>query len=316
MPIINNAWKTDNYKFVGKAFETNYANRMNKLAAVLGIRNTTSIDFEIAGTGGYGELSRYDGTNLNIGEMKRAFKTIITPQEFSLSIPIGYKQAKVDKMGECRKVGKRLGDAAAMTVYMHVLRCFGRAFDPNFVGGDGKAWAAEDHPVASKGSQDRLYIPDPDAGTYSNVIKKAFSVSAITEAQTRANRMVTPDGLPFLCELDTVLISPELEEKAKKMFGAEAKLTPTQDPESDLNAANPVYGMRYIVVGGGEDGFHGDQWAVCDRNLMKELFNLVYITQPTTMQSELDNPLIDMHTAYTDFGIGWGDARQIFFGRG
>ena len=316
MPIANTAWKTDNYKFVGKAFDTNYANMMNKLAPVLGTRNTNSIDFEIAGTGGYGELGRYDGTNLNVGEMRRAFKTIITPDEYSLSIPIGYKQAKVDKLGECRRVGKRLGDSAAMTVYMNVLRCFGRAFDGNYLGGDGQPWASEAHPVASKGSQGRLYIPDPDAGTYSNVIKKAFSVSAITEAQTRANRMVTPDGLPFLCELDTVLISPELEEKAKKMFGAEAKLMPTQDPESDLNAANPVYGMRYIVVGGGADGFQGEQWAVCDRNLMRELFNLVYITKPTVMQSELDNPLIDMHTAYVDFGIGWGDARQIFFGRG
>ena len=115
--------------------------------------------------------------------------------------------------------------------------------------------------------------------------------------------------------MDTVLISPELEEKAKKIFGPEAKLTPEKDPESDINGANPVYGMKYIVVGGGNDGFTGDQWAVCDRNLMQELFNIVYITKPTVIQSELDNPLIDKHTAYVDFGVGWGDARQIIFGR-
>lgn len=313
--MIGTAWKTDNYKFVGKAFDYNYANRMNKLAAVVGSRNARSIDYEIAGTGGYGELSRYDGTNLNNGEMRRGFKTIITPQEYSKSIDIGYKQAKVDKLGECRKVGKRLGDSAAMTVYLHILRCFARAFDPNYLGGDGKPWAAEDHPVASMGSQGRLYVPDPEAGTFSNILKKSFSVSAITEAQTMANRMVTPDGLPFLCEMDTVLISPELEEKAKKIFGPEAKLTPEKDPESDINGANPVYGMKYIVVGGGNDGFIGDQWAVCDRNLMQELFNIVYITRPTVIQSELDNPLIDKHTAYVDFGVGWGDARQIIFGR-
>lgn len=315
MPINNTAWKTDLYKFVGKAFDTNYANFMNKLAPIMGTRTTKSIDFELAGTGGYGELARYDGTNLNVGEMKRAFKTIITPNEYSLSIPVGYKQAKVDRLGECRRVGKRLGDAAAMSVYMNILRCFGRAFDANYKGGDGQPWASEKHPVASKGSQGRLYIPDPEAGTFSNVINKAFSVAAITEAQTRANRMVTPDGLPFLSELDTVLVSPELEPTAKRILGENAKLMPTRDPETDLNAANPVYGMKYIVVGGGEDGFHGDQWAVCDRNLMKELFNLVYITEPMVMRSDLDNPLIDMYTAYVDFAVGWGDARQIFFGR-
>lgn len=312
---INTQWKTDNYKFVGKAFDFSYANRMNKLAPIVGSVNAKSADYEIAGAGGYGELSRYDGTNLNQGQMRRGFKTIITPQEYSKSIQVGYKQAKIDKMGECRKVGKRLGDSAAMTVYLHILRQFARAFDATQLGGDQKPWAAEDHPVASLGSSGRLYVPDPEAGTFSNILNKSFSVSAITEAQTMANRFVTPDGLPFLCEMDTVLISPELEEKAKKMFGPDSRLMPKQDPENDTNAANPVYGMKYIVVGGGNDGFVGDQWAVCDRRLMQDLFNIVYITKPEVMQTELDNPLIDMYTAYVDFGVGWGDARQIIFGR-
>ena len=37
MPIT--AWKTDNYKFVGKAFDFAYANRMNKLAGIMSTRN-------------------------------------------------------------------------------------------------------------------------------------------------------------------------------------------------------------------------------------------------------------------------------------
>ena len=106
----------------------------------------------------------------------------------------------------------------------------------------------------------------------------------------------------------------DTEEKAKKMFGENARLMPTQDPFSSDNGANPVYGMRYIVMGGGADGFTAKQWAVCDRRLMKELVNIVYNTRPTVMQSQLDNPLKDMYTAYVDFGVGWGDARQIIFG--
>ena len=141
-----------------------------------------------------------------------------------------------------------------------------------------------------------------------------LSVAAITAAQAKANRFVTPDGMPFLCDYDTVLIAPELEEKAKKLFGENARLMPTQDPESSNNAANAVYGMQYIVIGGGADGFTAKQWAVCDRRLMKELVNIVYNTRPMVMQSQLDNPLKDLYTAYTDFGVGWGDARQIIFG--
>lgn len=302
-------WKTDNYKFVGKAFDMRYANRINTLAPLLGTKTTNSIDYELTGAGGFGEMQPYDGENVNKGSLKRGFKTIITPGEFSTSIPVGYKEAKIDKSGECRKVGTRLADSASMTVYMHVLRCFGGAWDPNTVGGDGKPWASAAHPVASRGSVGRRFIVDEDAGSYSNVMSDALSVSAITAAQSMANRFITPDGLPFLCEMDTLLVSPELEATAKKLCGDDARL----DPESAAHGANPVHGLKYIVVGGGEDGFTKKQWAVCDRRLMKELFMLVYITKPQVLQSQLDNPLIDMYTAYADFGIGWGDARQIIF---
>lgn len=302
-------WKTDNYKFVGKAFDMRYANRINTLAPLLGTKTTNSVDYELTGAGGFGEMQPYDGENVNKGSLKRGFKTIITPGEFSTSIPVGYKEAKIDKSGECRKVGTRLADSASMTVYMHVLRCFGGAWDPNAVGGDGKPWASAAHPVASRGSVGRRFIVDEDAGSYSNVMSDALSVSAITAAQSMANRFITPDGLPFLCEMDTLLVGPELEATAKKLCGDDARL----DPESAAHGANPVHGLKYIVVGGGEDGFTKKQWAVCDRRLMKELFMLVYITKPQVLQSQLDNPLIDMYTAYADFGIGWGDARQIIF---
>ena len=309
MPTSN--WKTDNYKFVGKAFDYHYANRMNKLTPILGTRTTSSIDYELTGAGGYGEMQKYTGDELNKGSMKRGFKTIITPEEYSNTIDIGYKQAKIDKSGECRKTGTRLAESAAMTVYMHAVRCFGNAFDETgtYIGGDDKPWASDAHPVASKSSSGRKFVPDEDAGTYSNLITDALSVSGITKAQTMANRFVTPDGMAFLCDFDTLLVSPELEAMAKKICGDDARL----DPESANHSANPVHGMKYIVIGGGRDGFGAKQWAVCDRRLMKELFNIIYITKPTVFNNELDNPLIDRYTGYADFGIGWGDARQIIF---
>lgn len=311
-PTVNpTAWKTDNYKFVGKAFDYAYAQRMNRIAPILGERKTRSIDYELTGGGGYGEMKEYDGNNLNFVNESRGFKTVLTPKEHSSSVAIGRKRALIDKSGECRRVGARLGDAASMTVYLHVLRCLGNAFDTTgtYLGGDGQPWASEEHPVASKGSNGRTFIPDEDAGTYSNLMHSALSVSAITDAQSKASRLVTPDGLPFLCEMDTLLVSPELEGTAKKLCGDDARL----DPESDSHGANPVHGMRYIVVGAGFDGFSAKQWAVCDRRLMKELFNIVYNVRPEVVNTDLDNPLKDLYTSYADFAVGFGDARQIFF---
>lgn len=307
---MNTAWKTDNYAFVGKSFENRYAKRTENLSPIMGKEKNKSVDYEITGMGGYGEMKEYDGENLNMTEMKRAFKTIVVPKEYTLTTKIGYKQAKVDKNGECKKAGNRLADAAAMTVYMHQLRVLGGAFNPRLLGGDGVCWASEKHPVASKGSEGRIYIPDPDAGYYSNVSHDALSVAAITAAQSRANRFVTPDGLPFLCNMDTLLVSPELEPMAKKLCGEAAKL----DPETAAHGANPVHNMMYIVIGGGDVGFTKNMWAVCDRLLMKDQFVHVSNTDPVVMQHDLDNPLVDVYTAYADFGIGWGDGRMIIFG--
>ncbi len=307
------AWKTDNYKFVGKAFDYAYANRLNKFLSIVGVANAKSIDYELTGSGGYGEMPAYDGNNLNEGVKKRGFKTIITPEEFSLSEAVGYKQAKVDKSGECGRVGKMLGNSAAMTVYMHMLRMFGNAFDSNYKGGDGKPWAATDHPVASKGSQGRTFIADTEAGTFSNLTNKTLSVSNITYAQSLAGRMTTPDGLPFLADMSLLLVSPELEADAKKICGDNGKWRPHQNPEDNTNAANPLADLQYMVVGGGSDGFKAKQWAICDPALMREMVKLVYITKPIVMQTALDNPLKDLYTGYVDFGCGWGDARQIIF---
>ena len=307
------AWKTDNYKFVGKAFDYAYANRLNKFLSIVGVANANSIDYELTAGGGYGEMPAYDGNNLNEGTKKRGFKTIITPEEFSLSESVGYKQAKIDKSGECGRVGKMLGNSAAMTVYMHMLRMFGNAFDANHVGGDGKSWAATDHPVASKGSSGRKFVADPDAGTFSNLITSTLSVSNITAAQALAGRMTTPDGLPFLGDFSLLLVSPELEADAKKICGDNGKFRPHQNPEDNSNAANPLADLQYMVVGGGNDGFTKKQWAICDPVLMREMVKLVYVTRPTVMQTALDNPLKDLYTGYVDFGCGWGDARQIIF---
>lgn len=313
---VNTAWKNDLYPLVTKTFDYQYENFMNMLSPIVSEEDSNSVDYRLEGLGGYGELPDYDGAQLTGMNQKRGFVTIITPREKAGSIDISYKAAKIDKLGETKKVGTRAARSAAMTVYMTLLRMFGNAFNPAQVGGDGKPWAAIDHPVASKADAGGVSVADPDAGTFSNIItgNPTLSVNAITKAQTLANRLVTPDGMAFACNMDTLLVSPELEPKAKEICGGpDKKLMPEKLPESAENGANPVYGMGYIVVGGGADGFSEKQWAVCDRALLAEICKIIYITRPTVMRTELDNPLIDRYVPYVDFSTGFADARPIFF---
>ena len=307
------AWKIDNYKFVGKAFETTYNNMMNKLLMIIGETETPSADYQLSGAGGYGEMQEYDGDNLNEVQMKRGFNTILTPKEYTSTVILHKKKCLNDKSGECKKVGKRLGQSAAMTVYLHCLRMFSGAFDPKKLGGDGLPWASTKHWVASKGSDGRIFIPDKEAGTYSNLVGLDLTAENIVKVQTMGNKMMTPDGLPMAANFNMLLVSPENEGEAKKICGDGAKIRPTRNPDDDSNAANPLYDLHYMVVGAGSDGLVGKQWALCDPEMMKEICQLVFNTRPQVLNHKLDNPLKDAYTGYADFAVGWGDARQIIF---
>ena len=266
------------------------------------------------GLGGFGELPAYNGTLENL-DQRRGFITTITPQEHAGSIDVDYKYAKVDKSGVARRIGRLAAHTAAMKVYTGVLRMFGSAFDASVTGADGCSWASASHPVASCGDSAGVSDADAAAGTYSNLITSELSVAAITAANTMANRFVTPDGMPFLTDYanDILLVSPELEGRAREICGPQARISPEQNPDGDTFAANPVWGLRYMVIGGGSVGFQGRQWAIADASLLRECAKIVYITRPTVIRAELDNPLIARIVPYVDFSVGWGDARCIIF---
>jgi hypothetical protein len=315
---VNTAWKQDLYPLVKKMFEYEYQNRLNKFYTIMSKEVIDSVDYRDSGSAGYGELPDYEGTLASMNQ-KRGFITIYTPAEKAGAVDIAFKYAKIDKSGEAKKAGKKLAGSANMTVYMAMLRLFGRAFDANYAGGDGQPWASTSHPNASMGDLNGKSIIDPDSGTYSNLITKKLSVAAITEAQTMANRYTTPDGLPLMCDFQDngiLLVSPELESKAIEICGKDGKMSPEKLPESAENGANPVWGLKYMVIGGGADGFSATQWAIADRAMLQESAKVVFITEPTVMENDLDNPLIARYVPYVDFSTGFSDPRAIIFSTG
>ncbi len=296
-------WSNDLYPLVKKRFDLRYAKRCDILNEVCDVIVRDNIDYRLEGVGGFGELPAYDGESLTSADQKRSFITTITPTEKALAVSLSYKKAKVDLSGEAQKIGTRLADSAYMTVLNDFYRLFGSAYTGE--GFDGKPWASNRHPVNTL----------EDAPLFSNVMKENLSVAAICKAQARASRFVTPDGLPFASNFDLLLVSPELESKAKEICGPNSRLVPTKNPDegADTNAANPVYGMKYLVVGGGGIGFSAKQWAVADSMLLREVLKLVYITKPTVLIAKQDNPLITDYIGYVDFAFGVADARPIIF---
>ena len=205
-------WHNDLYPLVKKRFDLRYAKRLNVINRVCDVICQDDVDYRIEGVGGYGEMPVYDGTNVMSADQKRTFITTVTPKEHAIKVTCSYKKAKLDYSGEAKKIGSRLADSAYMTVLNEFYKLFGNCFETK--GADGVAWASDKHPVSC----------DKDAGTFSNLIKSNLSVAAITEAQAKAARFVTPDGLPFACNFDLLLVSPELESKAKEICGPNSRL--------------------------------------------------------------------------------------------
>lgn len=78
---INSAWKNDLYPLIAKSFDYNYNQFTNIIKQIMSDEDSDSIDYRMAGDGGFGELPTYDGANLTQLNQKRGFVTIIYPQE-------------------------------------------------------------------------------------------------------------------------------------------------------------------------------------------------------------------------------------------
>ncbi len=319
---FNTAWKQDLYPMIDKTFEYKVEQFQNVLKLVLGEEDDQSIDYRISEGGGFGEIPDYDGgANLKTLNQKRGFVKIMTQAQKAGAIDIERFYAITDKSGEAKKAGTRAAYSLNMTVYLMMLRMFGGAWSTT-IGGDGVAWANASHPVASKGDANGTNTADPDAGTFSNIITQGsttnpvLSVAAITAAQTAANRLVTPDGLPCAVDFEgngLLLVSPELAPKAKELCGDKGRMIPNNLPETAENGANPIYGLQYVVMGGGAEGFSAKQWAIADKTMLPEVAKIVYAQRPTTLRADLDNPLIARIVPYMVAAAGQNSARCIFF---
>lgn len=292
-------WSEDMYPIVKKSFDERYASRINAISEVAGVVKQSELTYNIEGLGGYGALPEYTASTLTRADGTKGFITTVSPTERALAYPVSYKKSKLDIVGEAEKTGIRLADSAYMTVLSQFYKMFENAYTTK--GSDGVSWASDKHPVSNTGTS-----------TFSNVMTKALSLNAVIEAQKQASAFVTSDGLPFLADLDLLLVSPELEGTAREICGKDSSLAPISNPETGIGA-NPIYGMRYMVVGGGGIGFSGNKWAVADRALLSQVFKLVYITEPSVLVSPRENPLVTDYIAYVDFAFGFGDARPIIF---
>jgi hypothetical protein len=288
-------WADDTTPIVLKRFQDRLEKRTDLIKSTIGyVSLKNSNQYAEEGIGGYGLLSKYNGTTIPEQNQKRGFKKTYTPEEWVGKATIQYKYAKVDQSGEASRAGHKMADSCAITQVRAFYNLFANGWNASYVGSDSVSLFNSAHPINS----------ETGAETFSNTGTATLSVGAITTAEAAMQRYKTFDGLDFDCDLDLVGVSPELASKARQLFGGAARNL----PETAENDANPVYEMKYVVI----KGLSAKQWFAADSNLLKEYAKMVEITAPMVIANKPDNPLIQEYIGYCDFIIGWSDARMIY----
>ncbi len=302
---------------MGNQFKYAIKNFMAILSQIFTEDDQKVEDYRMSNLGGFGELPVSDGVVLDQMDAKRGFITKVTAQVRAGVATMTQHDADTNLLYNIRRIGNECADACNATVQLLMLRLFGRAFNGSYLGGDGKAWAATDHPAASKADENGASVADDSAGSYSNLIHDELSVEAISRtAWGKARRFKTPAGLPLAVDFDNrgiLLVAPEQAGEAAQICGKDGRLIPEKLPGSAENDANPTYGLKYLVVGGGDEGFADGEWAVADRFLLKQSLIMNYIRRPECREANIDNPYVLGMAPYVDCAAGFGDPRAIIF---
>lgn len=314
MTNVNNAWKSDLLPYVTKSFDYTYSKLKNKIENWIGITHNPVMDIRMQSLAGYGELPIIAmGDTPAEANQSRGFGVTRSAVQRGHQVVIQRLAAKVDKLGECKRVGARCATDITQTIRKMQHRLFSDAFNANVLGGDGLPWASDSHWVASKGDENGVWTADRDKGTYSNLITDVLSGQSVCNAQRAGMKIPTPEGYEtgyFEDENDLLLlVSVDLLDTAKRICGVTGSIQPEKDPDNANNAANPTYGMKYGVV----YGFAPNQWALADSRGLKETAFMNFVEDPIVLEEKKDSELVAVFLPYFVAQIGFADARAIVF---
>lgn len=199
-------------------------------------------DLEMQGVGRY--PAKGEEADINEDTIKEKYKTTYTHVAYSNSVPISYEYTDDDLYGIVKDDVGDLGMAGRDTDYFNAFGVYRNAFSGSYLGADGKALCATDHPRG--------------ASTLNNLVTSKLSgptldamIKALAEQKSMAGTMVP--NMP-----DTLLVTPFLYPLAVRL--TEAKLIPGSN-NNDPNVFSVKYGIKvkqspYLgTAGGGNDHY-------------------------------------------------------------
>lgn len=171
-----------------------------------------------------------------------------------------------------------------------------RATNGSYVGGDGKALAATDHPTVN--------------GTQSNLLTAAdLSEASLEDAMTTIMAAKNSRGLPVAIKPVRLIVSPGQIFNATRLFESDGRVGTANN---DVNAIKVLGLVPEIVYNPYLDDL--DAWAL-QTNVPNGLISFNRRALDLEKDSDFDTENAK-HKATERYSAGWGDWRSIFYNAG
>lgn len=245
------------------------------------------------GIGGFGDVPEYKG-RIEYDNMSELYPTNYRHKEYAQGLAIERTLIDDDEYGIISQRATSMGLAFSRTITRHSSNTFNNAFSSSYVGGDGKALCATDHP----------YSPN-DATTQSNKGTSALTDASLTTTRQAMMEFKDSRGNPLNVDPTILLVPVRLEATARVL---------TQSPlqsgvaNNDINVnqtLRPVV-SRYLT--------DTNNWFVIDSRMAKMFLRWFWRVRPEFKEAaDSDFNLVSRFRGYMRFSYGW-DMWQWIYG--
>jgi hypothetical protein len=297
--MISEQWARFVIPVVRKEWYQTMTGIVSPVMSLFGVEGSTSSVEYSQGIGAGGLVPEYNSDNdpgnsqIQYDSFNPLYETTFTHKEYAKGIAIERKLWDDDRIGNIKRRAASLGLEYGQTRATHAASVFTNAFSSSYLGADGKALCATDHPTR----------PD-DSTSISNKGTTALSYAAIKSTLQAGRRLKNDRQVPIPVFYNTLVVPVELEETAREILGAQAK------PGTADNDANALANLNVIA-----DPYLTDtnNWFMVDANQAK--LHLLWFNRvmPELNPDPASNfNLVTRFAGYMRYSFGWDDFKFIY----
>ncbi|GAB7387357.1 hypothetical protein BSNK01_11930 [Bacillaceae bacterium] len=247
------------------------------------------------GVGSMGLMEEWtkSGNQVAYEEVNKGFKATYTHRKYSKGLQIERELLEDDLYSEIKKRTRNLAQSVYYTRQFYAASVFNNAFNPNYVGPDGKPLCATDHPLAPGATE-----------TWSNFDQLELNADNVELVRNRMMAWTDDKGNLLAINPDTLIVPPSLRKAALVIADSD------KEPDTANNNVNIWKGSLDVI----EWPFLTDPnaWFMVDSQRMKNFLNW-YDRRKAQLESddEFDTE-VAKYKVVARFSFGWDDASFIY----